>query len=183
MRLSSDTNGVSALHGEITRRMWQGLWPGVPEDEIPVSHVTNGVHILSWISRDMKVLYDRYLGPRWREEPGDPDVWLLAGNIPPDELWRTHERRRERLVAFTRQRLVRQLTERGASPSDVRAADEVLDPEALTIGFARRFATYKRATLLLRDPDRLARILNDPERPVRSSSRAKRTLEMIRARR
>ncbi len=166
MRLSSDTNGVSALHGEVTRRMWQGLWPGVPEDEIPVSHVTNGVHILSWISRDMKVLYDRYLGPRWREEPGDPDVWLLAGNIPPDELWRTHERRRERLVAFTRQRLIRQLTERGASPSDVRGADEVLDPEALTIGFARRFATYKRATLLLRDPDRLARILNDPERPV-----------------
>jgi glycogen phosphorylase len=166
IRLSSDTNGVSALHGEVTRRMWQGLWPGVPEDEIPISHVTNGVHILSWISRDMKVLYDRYLGPRWREEPGDPNVWLLAGNIPPDELWRTHERRRERLVAFTRQRLTRQLVERGALPSDVRAAEEVLDPEALTIGFARRFATYKRASLILRDPDRLAQILNDPDHPV-----------------
>jgi glycogen phosphorylase len=166
MRLSSDTNGVSALHGEVTRRMWQGLWPGVPENEIPVSHVTNGVHILSWISRDMKVLYDRYLGPRWREEPGDPEVWLLAGSIAPDELWRTHERRRERLVAFTRRRLCRQLVERGASPSDIRVAEEVLDPEALTIGFARRFATYKRANLILRDPDRLARILNDPDRPV-----------------
>lgn len=166
IRLSSYTNGVSELHGEVTRQMWQGLWPGVPQEEIPVSYVTNGVHILSFISRDMKVLYDRYLGPRWREEPGDPGVWKQAEEIAPDELWRTHERRRERLVAFARQRLHRQLEQRGASPSDIRGAEEVLDPEALTIGFARRFATYKRATLILRDPERLARILNDPERPV-----------------
>lgn len=166
IRLSSDTNGVSELHGEVSRQMWQGLWPGVPQKEIPISHVTNGVHILSFISRDMKVLYDRYLGPRWREEPGDPAVWQLAADIAPDELWRTHERRRERLVAVTRQRLRRQLERRGDSPSAIRAAEEVLDPEALTIGFARRFATYKRATLILRDPDRLSRILNDPDRPV-----------------
>lgn len=166
IRLSTDTNGVSELHGEVTRQMWQGLWPGVPQEEIPISHVTNGVHILSFISRDMKVLYDRYLGPRWREEPGDPEVWERAEDIAPDELWRTHERRRERLVAFTRQRLRQQLEERGASPSDIRAAEEVLDPEALTIGFARRFATYKRATLILQDPDRLDKILNDPDCPV-----------------
>ncbi len=166
IRLSSDTNGVSALHGEVSRQMWQGLWPGVPQQEIPISHVTNGVHILSWISRDMKVLYDRYLGPRWREEPGDPEVWKLAMDIPADELWRTHERRRERLVGVTRQRLGRQLEQRGALLSDLSVAEEVLDPEALTIGLARRFATYKRATLIMHDPDRLDRILNNPERPV-----------------
>ncbi len=166
IRLSADTNGVSELHGTVSKQMWQGLWPGLPSEEIPISYVTNGVHILSFISRDMKVLYDRYLGPRWREEPGDKDVWRRAHDIASDELWRTHERRRERLVAVARQRLQQQLTRRGASPSDVRAAEEVLDPEALTIGFARRFATYKRATLILRDPDRLARILNNPDMPV-----------------
>jgi len=166
IRLSSYTNAVSTLHGEVTRQMWQGLWPGVPQAEIPITHVTNGVHILSWISRDMKVLYDRYLGPRWREEPGDQAVWRHAADIAPGELWRTHVLRRERLVSFTRQRLRSQLEGRGASPSDVRAAEEVLDPDALTIGFARRFATYKRATLILRDPDRLDRILNNPECPV-----------------
>jgi starch phosphorylase len=166
IRLSTYTNAVSKLHGKVSREMWQGLWPGVPQEEIPISHVTNGVHLLSWLSRDMKVLYDRYLGPRWREEPGNRNVWKRAERIAPDELWRTHERRRERLVAFTRERLRKQLRQRGASPSDISAAAEVLDPEALTLGFARRFATYKRATLILRDPDRLARILNDPERPV-----------------
>ncbi len=166
MRLAAYTNGVSKLHGEVTRDMWQGLWPGMPKEEIPISHVTNGTHILSWISRDMKVLYDRYLGPRWREEPAEESVWQRAEHIAPEELWRTHERRRERLVAFTRRRLREQLRRRGAALSEIQEAEEVLDPEALTIGFARRFATYKRATLFMRDPDRLARILNDIERPV-----------------
>ncbi|MBN1876179.1 MAG: alpha-glucan family phosphorylase [Anaerolineae bacterium] len=166
MRLAAYTNGVSKLHGEVTRDMWQGMWPGVPQEELPITHVTNGVHILSFISRDMKVLYDRYLGPRWREEPGDPTVWQQAKDIASEELWRTHERRRERLVSFVRRRLREQLVQRGMLQSDIQAADEVLDPDALTIGFARRFATYKRATLILRDVERLAHILNDPERPV-----------------
>ncbi len=166
LRMSAHSNGVSRLHGEVTRQMWEGLWPDVPHNEIPISHVTNGVHILSWISRDMKVLYDRYLGPRWREEPADRSVWERATRIAPEELWRTHERRRERLVSFARQRLRQQLEQRGVSQSEVKAADEALDPETLTIGFARRFATYKRAALILRDPERLARLLNDPERPV-----------------
>jgi starch phosphorylase len=138
----------------------------VPEDEIPISHVTNGVHLPSWISHDMKELYDRYLGPRWREELADQTVWQQADEIAPGELWRTHERRRERLVAFTRRRLREQLQRRGASQTTLAIAGEVLNPEALTIGFARRFATYKRATLLLRDPERLARIVGDPDRPV-----------------
>lgn len=166
IKLSAYTNGVSALHGEVSRQMWQGLWPNLPTDEIPISHVTNGVHILSWISRDMKVLYDRYLGPRWREEPGDKSVWEKARTIAPEELWRTHERRRERLVSFTRVHLRRQLERRGASNREIQDAEEVLDPDALTIGFARRFATYKRATLILHDPERLSRILNNPEQPV-----------------
>ncbi len=166
LRMASHSNGVSRLHGHVSRQMWQGLWPGVPKDEIPIDHVTNGVHFLSWISREMKDLYDRYLGLRWREEPADQRVWKRAEFIAAEELWRTHERRRERLVAFVRRRLREQLRRRGASQTEIEAADEVLDPEALTIGFGRRFATYKRATLLLRDPARLARILNNPGRPV-----------------
>ncbi len=166
LRMSAYSNGVSRLHGVVSRQMWEGLWPGVPQSEIPISHVTNGVHILSWISRDMKVLYDRYLGPRWREEPADQTIWQRAQHIAAEELWNTHERRRERLVAFARRRLQQQLIQRGAAQSEVEAAAEALDPETLTIGFARRFATYKRATLLLRDAERLARLLNNPARPV-----------------
>jgi starch phosphorylase len=166
LRLAPYSNGVSKLHGQVSRQMWQGLWTGVPEAEVPIVHVTNGVHFRSWISRDMKELYDRYLGPRWQEEPADQSIWKRVERIAPEELWRTHERRRERLVSFARRRLRVQLERRGASQTAIEAADEALNPEALTIGFARRFAPYKRATLLLRDPDRLARILNNPERPV-----------------
>ena len=142
--------------------MWRGLWPGVPEDEIPIGHITNGVHFRSWISQEMNLLYNRYLGPDWRDEPSDGTVWKRAESIPAEELWRSHERRRERLVSFSRRRLARQLEKRGAPQSEIDAAEEVLDPDALTIGFARRFATYKRATLLLRNPERLEKILNDP---------------------
>jgi starch phosphorylase len=166
IRTSGFVNGVSRLHGAVSRAMWNDLWPGVPVDEQPISHITNGVHPGSWISDDMRTLYDRYLGPRWAEEPGDTRVWQAVQQIPGEELWRTHERRRERLVAFARKRLVDQLRRRGAGASELAQAEEALDPEALTIGFARRFATYKRATLLLRDPERLARLLNAPGRPV-----------------
>jgi len=166
LRMADRSNGVARLHGQVSRRMWQGLWPKVPEDEIPIVHITNGVHFPSWISRDMEELYDRYMGPRWRDEPTDRSAWRRAEHIAAEELWRTHERRRERLVSFARRRLREQLTRRGASQNEIEAADEALNPEALTIGFARRFAPYKRATLLLRDPERLARILTDPDRPV-----------------
>jgi starch phosphorylase len=166
LRTSSYNNGVSKLHGEVSRKMWQSLWRAVPELEVPITSITNGIHIQSWVSRDMKELYDRYLGPRWRTEPADSKIWQRADQISGEELWRTHERRRERLVSFCRRRLQEQLGKRGASQKALEIAGEVLDPEALTIGFARRFATYKRATLLLRDPERLAQILNDPKRPV-----------------
>jgi len=166
LRLASHSNGVSKLHGAVSRQMWNRIWKDVPEEEVPIGHVTNGVHFRSWVSLEMNQLYDRYLGPKWREEPADSKLWQRTETIPAGELWRTHERRRERLVAYARRRLREQLISRGAPKSAVEYADEVLSPDALTIGFGRRFASYKRATLLLRDPERLARILNDPERPV-----------------
>jgi len=167
LRLASYANGVSKLHGAVSRKMWSGVWPELPVDEVPISSITNGVHTLTMVSRDMAALYDRYLGPRWREfGPGSTKVWDRVGQIPDEELWRTHERLRARLVAFARGQLRKQLLQRGAPQSEVDAASEVLDPEALTIGFARRFATYKRATLLFRDLERLKRILGDHDCPL-----------------
>ena len=166
MRLANRVNGVSQLHAHVSRRMWQKVWPQVPADEVPILGITNGIHARSWISHDMADLYDRYLGPRWIERPAEQDVWQRVTRIPDEELWRTHERRRERLVTFARRRLRRQLEQRGSQPSEIRQAEEVLDPEALTIGFARRFATYKRATLLFHDLQRLAGIVGDRDRPV-----------------
>ncbi|MCK4304404.1 MAG: alpha-glucan family phosphorylase [Candidatus Eisenbacteria sp.] len=166
MRLSNRVNGVSKLHGEVSRKMFTHLWPGAPLDEIPIGHITNGIHARSWISFDMATLFDRYLGPKWSEDPSDQSVWESARDIPDEELWRTHERRRERLVAFARRTLAKQLRNRGAPDTDLRLAGEVLDPRALTIGFARRFARYKRGTLLFRNFERLVRILSDHDRPV-----------------
>ena len=156
--MSARANGVAQLHGAVSRRMWQWVYPNLPEDEIPIAAVTNGIHMLSWVSGEMQSLFDRYLNPRWRINESDPAIWKDVEAIPDSELWRTHERRRERLVAFARQRLRKQLIQRGVSQSAIDAADEVLNPDALTIGFARRFATYKRATLLFRDPERLSRM-------------------------
>ena len=166
LRLSGFRNGVSKLHGDVSRKLWAGVWPGVPQPEVPIFHITNGVHTRSWISHDMATLYDRYLGPGWHEKPADMSVWKSVDQIPETELWRTHERRRERLVAFARRRQMAQLRKRGAGASELAAAEEILDPEALTIGFARRFATYKRANLLLSDVNRLAKLLNTPGRRV-----------------
>jgi starch phosphorylase len=166
LRMAGPSNGVSALHGKVSREMWKAIWPGVPEDEVPIGSVTNGVHLRTWISLEMNQLYDRYLGPKWRVEHADAKVWQRVESIPREELWRTHERRRLRLVAFARTHLRTQLQRRGAPQSAIDAAGEALDPDALTIGFARRFATYKRASLLLRDVERLARIVNDADRPV-----------------
>lgn len=166
LRLSSHANGVARLHGQVSRKMWQTLWPDLPQDEIPISHITNGVHVNSWISMEMSELFDRYLGPRWLEEPGDQKIWERVTSIPSAELWRTHERRRERLSGYVRRRLKRQLLERGAGPEELGLSERVLDPQALTIGFARRFATYKRSTLLFRDVDRLLRLLTNKDRPV-----------------
>ncbi len=166
LRTTAYANGVSRLHGDVSRKMWQSLWPKVPLDEVPISHVTNGIHARSWISNEMAELFSRYLGPNWLKKPADQSIWQRVQNIPDVELWRIHERRRERMVAFTRKRLAEQLKRRGAGPREVNDAYEALNSETLTIGFARRFATYKRATLLLRNTDRLKKLLLDKKHPV-----------------
>jgi starch phosphorylase len=166
LRLSNWNNGVSKLHGRVSRKMFQNVWPKTPETDLPIVCVTNGVHIPSWISKGMAENYDRYLGRRWIEDPDNVKVWERVNKIPDSELWRTHERARERLVAFTRKRLKDQWAKRGVSNRDLAFADEVLDSETLTIGFARRFAPYKRAYLLIRDIERLDAILNNQQKPV-----------------
>ena len=166
IKLASHRNGVSKLHGEVSRKMWNTMWPNVPEDEVPIGHVTNGIHIRSWLSNDMEGLFDRYIGTWWAKDPTAKHLWELIKRIPDDELWRTHERRRERLIAFARRHLQQQLEKRGTSQAEIIQAGEVLDPQALTIGFARRFAPYKRANLLMQDKDRLAKILCNKEKPV-----------------
>lgn len=166
IRLADQLNGVSWLHGDVSRKMWHNLWPHVPPNEVPIKHVTNGIHTRSWLSPDIQFLLDRYLPPSWMEDPTDQSVWEAVMQIPDEELWRAHERCRERLVAWTRQTLKNQLQRRGASYDEVQLAEEVLDPEALTIGFARRFATYKRGALLLRDQERLRRLLENTKQPI-----------------
>ncbi len=166
LSLSSRSNGVSELHGQVAREMWQGLWPGTPANEVPIGSITNGIHHRTWVSLDMDNLLLRYLGPRWQSNPSDTELWKRAERIPDEELWHAHERRRERLVSMARREMVNQLTRRGASQSQVAQAWDFLDPKALTIGFARRFATYKRALLLFHDLERLTRILNQADRPV-----------------
>jgi len=166
LKLSAYANGVSALHGEVSRSMWAGLWPGLHPSETPIGHVTNGVHPRTWISHDMLDLLDRYLGPKFNDEPAAREVWNRMDRVSDEELWRTHERRRERLTAFARGRLKSAMERNGASDLDLRGADDALSPYALTLSFARRFATYKRGNLLLRDPDRLLRLLSDKDRPL-----------------
>jgi len=166
IRNSEFINGVSKLHGVISRNMWKNLFPGLPRFEIPIDYITNGVHINTWVSNEFAALFNRYIGPQWKTEPENQSVWQRIKDIPDAELWRSHERRRERLIAFVRKRLRKQLEHAGATRAQIEQAEEVLDPEALTIGFARRFAEYKRATLIFRDIQRLKKILLDKERPV-----------------
>jgi starch phosphorylase len=166
LRLANTSNGVSRLHGQVSRRMWKDLWPELPAAEVPIGSITNGVHTQSWLAPEVAQLYDRYLGIQWEDRPTDFAIWKRVEHIPDGELWRTHERSRERLVAMARTRLKAQLKRRGSPPSEVDGADEVLDPDALTIGFARRFATYKRGDLVFRNFERLVSIVQSKDRPV-----------------
>jgi starch phosphorylase len=166
LKLSAHNNGVSRLHGEVSRSMWNKIWPAVPLDEVPITHITNGVHPRTWIMHDMVDLLDRYFGPDFHDEPTNLEIWDRIGRISDEELWRTHERRREHMVAFARKRLIGQLERRGLTNSEIAQAEGALSPYALTISFARRFATYKRADLLLADPDRLMKLLTNHDMPV-----------------
>ncbi len=166
LKLSAYANGVSKLHGEVSREMWKGLWKALPIQEIPIGHVTNGVHPRTWISHDMLSLLDRFLGPRFNDDPSARDIWDRIDRVSDEELWRTHERRRERLVAFARMRLSASMQRLGVTDSALLQAGDALSPYALTLSFARRFATYKRGNLLLQDPDRLIRLLSSKDMPL-----------------
>jgi starch phosphorylase len=166
LKLSRRANAVSSLHGHITRRMWAHLWPWRVEDEIPIGHITNGVHIPSWLAWQMRQLYDRYFQVNWILEMGEARVWQNIHTVDPGELWETHNALKNLMLTFVRRRVSRQCRRRGESEAIVEAARNVLDPNALTIGFARRFATYKRANLIMYDIDRIAALLNSKDRPV-----------------
>jgi starch phosphorylase len=166
LKLSRRANAVSSLHGHVSRRMWAHLWPWRVEEEIPIGHITNGVHIPTWLAYPMHLLYDRVLRSDWQEWMGEAKVWQNLYNVDPGELWETHSDLKNRLLDFVRRRVGRQCRRRNEPDDVVEAARTILDPNALTIGFARRFATYKRADLFFRELDALAQLLNDQQRPV-----------------
>jgi starch phosphorylase len=166
LRLAGYANGVSKLHGEVSRALWNFLWPDVPAAQTPIGHITNGVHTKTWLAPELETLFDRYLPASWQEEVDDPAVWAGIAAIPSGELWATHQERKGQLIDFVRRRLQAQLVRHGEGPRRLAAAAQALNPRALTIGFARRFATYKRATLIFQDEERLKRLLNHPERPI-----------------
>jgi starch phosphorylase len=164
IRLSARANAVSQLHGKVSSAMWRHLWPGAPES--PVSAITNGVHTESWIGPEMRALYGHHLDPRWEDHLLEPEFWTRVRQIPDAELWAARRSQKERMIRFVRERVRVQSARHGLSPDELRRVEGLLDSHALTIGFARRFATYKRAVLLLTDVDRLRALLGDGERPM-----------------
>jgi starch phosphorylase len=165
-KLSRRANAVSSLHGVVSRRMWASLWPWRSDEEIPIGHITNGVHVPSWLAAPMRVLYDRVLPANWYVRTGEPEVWAGFEAVTPAELWETHQSLKNRLIVYSRNRMIKQAQRRNASDAAIAELEHILDPNVLTIGFARRFAPYKRADIILRDVELLARVLNDGQRPV-----------------
>ena len=166
LRLSAHANGVSQLHGDVSRRMWSDLWPGIERQEIPITSITNGVHLQSWVSLELASLYDRYLGEDWRYADRDGQVWGNIHQIPDKALWETHQIRRQRLIEYTRFHLRNQFSRQGMPAAKIELTLQRLDPQALTIGFARRFATYKRGNLIFRNIERLTALFQDQDRPL-----------------
>jgi starch phosphorylase len=166
LRMSGYCNGVSKRHAEMARRMWHSLWPELPEDKVPIDHITNGIHVPTWIEPKMELLFNKYLGPNWLEDHDNPVIWDLIDNIPDEELWKTHYWLKLKLIDAIRERSRQRWAENRVSPSIIMAGGTLLDPSVLTLGFARRFATYKRADLIFYDPERLKWLLNDQWRPI-----------------
>jgi glycogen phosphorylase len=166
LRLSNQRNAVSELHGHVSREMWKFLWPDRRVEDVPITHVTNGVHTRSWLARRMSLLFERYLGPDWKDRIDDPDLWHQVENIPDGELWAVRQHLKRKLILFATERARRQWVSGGVHPSQVIAGGVLLEPYALTIGFARRFATYKRGYLIFHDMDRLIRLITNAEMPV-----------------
>jgi glycogen phosphorylase len=166
LKLSRRANAVSALHGEVSRAMWTGLYPGKPQEEVPIGHITNGVHVPSWLAPQMFRLYDRHLGTDWRDHGSEARIWEGIESVDDGELWETHLSLKARLLEFVRRRAIQQAELRGEPFETLQALERILSLDALTIGFARRFATYKRANLILSEIEKLTSIMNDPKRPV-----------------
>ncbi|MCK9567187.1 MAG: alpha-glucan family phosphorylase, partial [Methanothrix sp.] len=167
LRCSAFRNAVSKKHGEVSREMWQPLWPELPVDKVPIEHITNGVHVPTWIDRRLgDVIFNRYLGRTWLEEHDLPAIWQLIDEIPDSVIWEHHRFMKEMAIAKIRERARNKWRKSDSDPNNVMASGVLLDPAALTLGFARRFASYKRPTLLLQDMARLAKIVSDPGRPV-----------------
>ncbi len=165
LRLSRHANGVSKLHGEVSRSLWKDVWSGVPVHEVPITSITNGVHTKTWMAPEFAALYRKHLGD-WEEHLAEPEFWRGVIDIHDTELWDTHQQLKLRLINFIRDRERHRRERLGESPESIRKVNRILDPEILTVGFARRFATYKRGTLLFSDKERLKRLVNDTTRPV-----------------
>ena len=166
MRMANKINGVSELHGQVARKMWNFLWPEKKVNKVPISYITNGVHTGTWLARQMGVLFDEYLPDGWRKNLDDPDMWEAVNDIPDEELWDVRRHLKRKLVAYMRERARQQWLSNSVHPVQVVAAGSLIDPYMLTIGFARRFATYKRAGLILEEFDRLLAMVNKPNMPV-----------------
>jgi starch phosphorylase len=166
MRSAGAINAVSQLHGEVTRKMFAPLWPDLPPGDVPIGAITNGVHVATWVAPELGRLFERHLGPRWRDQYEDPVLWQRVLEIPNEEIWATRDLLRHVLFQFVRNRLRHRWVDLHLAPAAILAGGSMLDPNVLTIGFARRFTGYKRPELLFRDPDRLAKILTRHDRPV-----------------
>ena len=166
LRMSEYRNGVSKRHGEVSRRMWQSLWPDRAEEDVPIDHITNGVHVPTWIEPKMELLFNKHLGPDWLDDHDNPIIWEMVDKIPDEELWKTHFWLKMKLIDAIRERSRKRWTRDRVNPSIVLTGGTLLDPSVLTLGFARRFATYKRADLILHDWNRLKKLLNDRWRPI-----------------
>lgn len=166
LKIVGKRNGVSKLHGSVSRKLFGAIWPDVVTDEVPITYVTNGVHTCTWLAPNLKELYNAYMRPFWQEKAEELDVWNDIDNIPDKDLWKTHVTQKEKLINMVRKNLKEQKIRNGAPIEEINDVDKMLDPSALTIGFARRFATYKRADLIFKDLERITKILNDPDKPV-----------------
>jgi starch phosphorylase len=166
LKLSRHANGVSALHGRVSRQMWAPLYPNRTEEQVPIGHITNGVHAMSWLSGPMRSIFNRHLGPDWAQRMSDPKLWREIKTVDDSELWETQHILKAALIKFVRQRLVRQAQRRNEPDEVIERHHHALDLNVLTIGFARRFATYKRAGLVLRDVERLTEMISSTDRPI-----------------
>ncbi|MBO5478991.1 MAG: alpha-glucan family phosphorylase [Clostridia bacterium] len=166
LKIAGKKNGVSKLHGEVSRELFGDVWPNISADESPITHITNGIHTCSWLAPNLKELYNKYLAPFWQDSIYDDNTWKPIANIPNEELWKAHVERKVKLLKLVKDNVTIRMKNAGVGYDEIKDIVSKLDPNALTIGFARRFATYKRATLIFRDLERITQILNDEKRPV-----------------